>query len=102
MHNNQARLAQSAERTALNRVVVGSSPTVGTILPFWGHACYPQARTAYRYLGLIITPGTTAQCHCCSTVCSEETGDQRLLTITLRGRYMLNRAGSGENPECAP
>ena len=25
-----ARLAQSAERTALNRVVVGSSPTVGT------------------------------------------------------------------------
>jgi hypothetical protein len=28
----QARLAQSVERTALNRVVVGSSPTVGVFL----------------------------------------------------------------------
>ena len=28
----QARLAQSVERTALNRVVVGSSPTVGVLL----------------------------------------------------------------------
>ena len=27
--NHQARLAQSVERTALNRVVVGSSPTAG-------------------------------------------------------------------------
>ena len=30
----QARLAQSVERTALNRVVVGSSPTVGVLLFF--------------------------------------------------------------------
>ena len=29
-----ARLAQSAERTALNRVVVGSSPTVGIFFVF--------------------------------------------------------------------
>ena len=29
---NNARLAQSAERKALNLVVVGSSPTVGALL----------------------------------------------------------------------
>ena len=29
----EARLAQSAERKALNLVVVGSSPTVGVLLP---------------------------------------------------------------------
>ena len=29
-HHNAARLAQSVERKALNLVVVGSSPTVGT------------------------------------------------------------------------
>jgi hypothetical protein len=31
---NAARLAQSVERKALNLVVVGSSPTVGTFCPF--------------------------------------------------------------------
>ena len=30
----QARLAQLVERTALNRMVVGSSPTVGTKIDF--------------------------------------------------------------------
>ena len=30
-HCHQARLAQSVERTTLNRVVVGSSPTVGDL-----------------------------------------------------------------------
>ena len=32
--HRQARLAQSAERKALNLVVVGSSPTVGAFLLF--------------------------------------------------------------------
>ena len=32
MHESTARLAQSAERKALNLVVVGSSPTVGDLL----------------------------------------------------------------------
>ena len=41
-----ARLAQSAERKALNLVVVGSSPTVGALpeLPRWPHtaiSCNP-------------------------------------------------------------
>ena len=30
-HNQQARLAQSVERQALNLMVVGSSPTVGVL-----------------------------------------------------------------------
>ena len=33
MQHTTARLAQLAERTALNRMVVGSSPTVGTVDP---------------------------------------------------------------------
>ena len=35
-HEIQARLAQSAERKALNLVVVGSSPTVGVSLTWFG------------------------------------------------------------------
>ena len=34
----QARLAQSVERLALNQVVVGSSPTVGA--SFFARSCY--------------------------------------------------------------
>ena len=47
-----ARLAQSAERTALNLVVVGSSPTVGILFDFqinrfgWAQDIAPsEART---------------------------------------------------------
>ena len=39
----EARLAQSAERKALNLVVVGSSPTVGVFIP-----CVAGGRSAER------------------------------------------------------
>ena len=40
----QARLAQSAERKALNLVVVGSSPTVGVNLLVSGSPCVLRGR----------------------------------------------------------
>ena len=42
-YRSEARLAQSAERKALNLVVVGSSPTVGVSLP--ARSAYPNTTT---------------------------------------------------------
>ena len=53
---SHARLAQPAERKALNLVVVGSSPTLG-VLMFFG--CPPRARAAtWTHWGL--NPGLSA------------------------------------------
>ena len=44
-----ARLAQSAERKALNLVVVGSSPTVGVLSAGqWAQVCKVHSETCYQ------------------------------------------------------
>ena len=58
---SRARLAQPAERKALNLVVVGSSPTVGVVSMCPGHAI-PAAALSMRACGsgaVPETPGTT-------------------------------------------
>ena len=45
MPSTIARLAQSAERKALNLVVVGSSPTVGVFCPLLRNMCSENCRT---------------------------------------------------------
>ena len=45
MPNTIARLAQSAERKALNLVVVGSSPTVGVFCSLLRNMCSENCRT---------------------------------------------------------
>ena len=53
---SQARLAQSAERKALNLVVVGSSPTVGVF-------------TGSGHVHMVVpTPGARASVHVCVCV----------------------------------
>ena len=55
-----ARLAQMVERTAFNRMVVGSSPTVGTfryglvVKDSWFSSSWPGFDSPYRNLTIIV------------------------------------------------
>ena len=63
---DQARLAQSVERKALNLVVVGSSPTVGSS-QHWASAW--QARHAARPLSHVLADSCTEKTRPASSVC---------------------------------
>ena len=64
--SSQARLAQSAERKALNLVVVGSSPTVG-VSQHWASSW--QVRHAARPLSHVLADSCTEKTRPASSVC---------------------------------
>ena len=58
-HDSMARLAQSAERKALNLVVVGSSPTVGA---FCASLCFSLAHGSANSVRVLGNGSLIAQC----------------------------------------
>ena len=57
----QARLAQSAERKALNLVVVGSSPTVGVLVPDTGDTNESSMQLLPQAFSVKVANSTRAQ-----------------------------------------